>query len=74
MLAGTIRKKLQASTFQPFVIRMNDGREYPIKHPDFADVSPKGSMIIVFDEDDSAMELSSLFIASVEPLKSTSKS
>jgi len=74
MLAGTIRKKLQASTFQPFVIRMNDGREYPIQHPDFADVSPKGSMVIVFDEDDSAMELSSLLIASVEPLKSTSKS
>ena len=74
MLAGTIRKKLQASSFQPFVIRMNDGRQFPVEHPDFADVSPKGSMVIVFDEEDSAIELSSILIASVEPLKNADKS
>lgn len=69
MLAGTIRKKLQDTNFQPFVVRMNDGRQFPVIHRDFADVSPKGSMVIVYDEDDSAIELSSLLIASVEPLK-----
>ena len=74
MLAGTIRNKLQAGSFQPFVIRMNDGREFPIKHRDFADVSPKGSMVIVFDEDDSAIELSNILIASVEPLKNADNS
>ncbi|MDD5199901.1 MAG: hypothetical protein PHC88_08860 [Terrimicrobiaceae bacterium] len=69
MLAGTIRKRLAAAPFKPFIIRMKDGRAFEVRHQDFAEVSPKGSMVIVFDEDDSAIELSSLLIASVEPLK-----
>ncbi len=73
MLAGNIRRKLQAPNFRSFLIRMNDGREFPVEHRDFADVSPKGSMVIVYDEEDSAIELSSLLIASVEPLKSADK-
>ncbi len=69
MLAGTIRRKLGASPFEPFVLRMNDGRSFEIKHQDFADVSPKGSMVVVYDDEDAAIELSSLLIASIEPLK-----
>lgn len=70
MLAGAIRKLLEASPFTPFVIRMNDGRTFPVNHPDFADVSPKGSLVLVYDdEDDAPMQLSSLLIASVEPPK-----
>ena len=34
-MKARIRQLLHASPFQPFVIRMADGREYRIDHPDF---------------------------------------
>ena len=69
MLAGHIRRQLRAVPFAPFIIRMNDGRKFPVKHPDFADVSPRGSHVIVYDDDDASLALSSILIAFVEPLK-----
>ena len=69
MLAGNIRRQLTAVPFAPFIIRMNDGRKFAVKHPDFADVSPKGSYVIVYDDEDAALALSSILIASVEPVK-----
>jgi hypothetical protein len=54
--------------FVPFVIRMGDGREFLIPHPDFAGVSPKGSTVTIYGNDDGAMLLSGILIASVERL------
>jgi len=68
MLAEVIRGKLAARPFEPFLIRMNDGREFRVPHPDFADVSPRGRVVVVYDRRDALMELSSLLVASVEPL------
>ncbi len=50
---------------------MNDGRGFPVQHPDFADVSPKGGTIVVYNEADAVIELSALLVASVEPPKET---
>jgi hypothetical protein len=68
MLSATIRSYLKASPFQPFVIRMNDGREFPVPHPDFAAVSPSGGRIHLFLEDGGDADLSALLVASVHLL------
>ena len=70
MLSGTIREHLRAVPFEPFVIQMNDGRRFEVPHPDFAALSPSGARLIIFrsDADDAAITLSTLLIASLEPM------
>ena len=70
MLSETIREPLKAIPFAPFIIQMNDGRQFKIPHADFATVSPKGGSILVFRDDDAAVQLSALLVASVEPVAS----
>ena len=67
MLSNTIKEHLRAMSFESFVIRMNDGRQFQVRHPDFAAVSPKGGSILVFGENDGAIHLSALLVVSVEP-------
>ena len=66
MLASTVRDYLEENPFVPFYIQMNDGRRFLIPHPDFAGVSPKGSTVTVYGDDDGSRVLSSILIASVE--------
>ena len=35
----------------PFTLRMADGREYPVPHPDHISLPPKASYVIVYDDD-----------------------
>jgi hypothetical protein len=70
MLSELIRSYLRAVPFQPFVIRMNDGREFNVPHPDFATVSPKGTRIHVFDDREGGADVSALLVASVSLLNS----
>jgi hypothetical protein len=74
MLAGTIKQKLMNNPFEGFIITMNDGRKFKITHPDYADVSPKGTKVIIYFDDDSSIDLSSILIASVENVKTKAKS
>lgn len=49
MTADTIRDCLKKQPFAPFVIHMNDGRHFEIKHPDFVAIHPEASTeVIVF--------------------------
>jgi hypothetical protein len=68
MLASTLKKYAHALPFEPFVIQMNDGRKFEVRHPDFVTVSPMGLSVYVFDDDDGATHLSSLLVASVKAL------
>lgn len=34
----------------PFVLRMADGREYPVPHPDYISLPPKSACVIVYDD------------------------
>ena len=34
----------------PFVLRMADGREYPVPHPDYISLPPKSAYVIVYDD------------------------
>ena len=70
MLSELIRSYLRAVPFQPFVIRMNDGRQFNVPHPDFATVSPKGTRIHVFDDREGGADVSALLVASVSILDS----
>ena len=67
MLSETIREHLRAVPFEPFVIQMTDRRRFEVPHPDFATVSPKGTSVFVFRDNDAAIHLNALLIASVEP-------
>jgi hypothetical protein len=62
-----IRELLHAMPFQPFIIRMADGREYRIEHPDFVLAAASEVPRITIEEiDGSQHNLSALLITSVE--------
>ena len=54
MMADSIREALDASPFQPFVVRLANGREYKVKHPDYAMLSPTGRSMMVYTVGDRA--------------------
>lgn len=66
-MKARIRELLAAVPFQPFVIRMADGREYRIDHPDFVLASStEVPQVLIEEEDGSTHYLSALLITSVE--------
>ena len=69
-----IRDLIQAFPFQPFIIRMADGREFRIEHPDFILASSKNqSELVVEEEQNDRMHFfSALLITSVEKVSDTS--
>jgi hypothetical protein len=36
----------------PFTLRVADGREYEVPHRDYISVSPKGTFVTVYDDDE----------------------
>jgi hypothetical protein len=48
----SIREMLRRQPFQPFAIRLSDGRAFDIAHPDFLFVTPKASLVHYVSEDD----------------------
>lgn len=61
-----IRELLHATPFAPFVIRMADGREYRIEHPDFVLAASSDTPQIVLEEVDGSVHfLSVLLMTSV---------
>jgi len=62
-----IRELLAAMPFQPFVIRMADGLEYRIDHPDFVlAASTEVPQITIEEENGSQHYLSALLITSIQ--------
>ncbi|HZV33267.1 MAG TPA: hypothetical protein VFB72_01720 [Verrucomicrobiae bacterium] len=68
MVVESIREFNRAVPFRPYEIRMASGETYTVQHPDFASVSPRGSMVIVYGENDHPYHLSSILIESASPL------
>ncbi|MEY2510921.1 MAG: hypothetical protein QOE26_1684 [Verrucomicrobiota bacterium] len=60
-----IRELLHAMPFMPFTIRTSDGREYVVPTADHAAITPKGSRVIVFADDDNQAEVAALHVATV---------
>ena len=59
-----IREALHRQPFEPFTIRLADGRSLRIPHPDFVAVGPR--RIVVVGEDDSWSIIEPLLIVSLE--------
>lgn len=41
----------------PFTIMMADGRSYRVPHADYISIQPKGTFVVVFDDNDGAFVL-----------------
>ena len=59
-----IREALHKQPFEPFTIRLADGRSMAVPHPDFVAVSKR--RIIVVAEDDSWAVVEPLLIVSLD--------
>ena len=59
-----IREALHRQPFEPFAIRLADGRALPVPHPDFVAVSNR--RIVVVSEDDSWSVVEPLLIVSLD--------
>ena len=67
MTIEQLRRTHRATPFQPFTIRMADGRQFPIPHPDFLSMSPSGRTAVIFHPDDSASIVDLLLMTEPEP-------
>ena len=66
-MKARVRSLLDAAPFRPFVIRMADGREYRIEHPDFVLAAASDVPQITIEEPDGSQHLLSvLLITSIE--------
>ena len=59
-----IRDALHKQPFEPFVIRLADGRSLPVPHPDFVAVGKR--RIVVIRKDDSTATVEPLLIVSLD--------
>jgi hypothetical protein len=66
MEAAAIREALHAQPFRPFTLRLADGCDVSVPHPDFVAVAPNGRRVAVFQSDDSMSILEPLLIVSLE--------
>ena len=67
-MKARIRELLHAAPFQPFVIRMADGSEHRIEHPDFVLAGSDTPQVIVEEPSGSVHFLSVLLMTSVEQI------
>lgn len=65
MTIEQLRKIHQAQPFRPFTLRLADGNEYAVKHPEFLSFSVSGRTIVVATPDDSHEVIDLLLVASI---------
>lgn len=66
MTLEQLRSTHHAAPFCPFTIRMADGRQFPIPHPDFLHVFPTGRLAVVWREDGTASILDVYLMTELE--------
>ncbi len=62
-IAG-VREALHRQPFEPFVLRLADGRSLAIPHPDFVALGKR--RVVVVDEDDATITIEPLLIVSID--------
>ena len=65
MHVDVVRDALHKQPFQPFLLRLADGRSVYVAHPDFVAVSPR-RVYVVNPVDESSIWLEPLLIVSIE--------
>ena len=63
MILDQLRKRL-ANGIQPFTLHLSDGRNFPVRHPEYVAVGQK--TVVVIGEDDFANVIDPIHIVSIE--------
>jgi hypothetical protein len=61
-----IARLLRANPFRPFSVSTTSGETFVVPHPDHALVSPKGSLVTIYGDDDTAVWLWALHITAIK--------
>lgn len=64
--ANQVREAIKAQPFRPFVVRLVDGRNYQVPHPDFAMLSPAGRELLFVGDDAGIHQIDVLMIVEIE--------
>ena len=51
MTANRVRELLYAQPFEPFMFRLADGRDIPVRHREFVALAPNGRTAVIFQPD-----------------------
>jgi hypothetical protein len=71
-IAG-VREALRREPFEPFSIRLADGRSLEVRHPEFVALSPRRIIVIADDEVGSWAVVEPLLIVSLDYRKANTK-
>jgi len=66
MTTEQFRTTLHLQPFRPFTIRMADGRQFDVAHPDFVAQSKSGRTVVVFQSDEGYSVLDLLLMSELE--------
>jgi hypothetical protein len=67
MNLARIRLRVSGGGFHPFVLRISDGREYPVRQPEKVLVAPRS--LAVVDRDGEIVTLDALHIVAIKNLR-----
>ena len=73
MVLESIRELNKAVPFRPYQLRLTSGTTHRVPHPDFIAIAPRGTWVMVSDENDHPYWISTILIEEVTPLKTISK-
>jgi hypothetical protein len=73
MHVDVIREAIRRQPFVPFVLKLSDGQEFHIPHPDYVAVSGR-SVYVVNPVTDAGIFLEPVLIASLQPASEPPKS
>lgn len=71
MIIDAIRELNRSTPFRPYTIRLASGTVHRVPHPEFIMIAPKGTWVVVSDENDHPYWISALLIEQVS-LQTTS--
>jgi hypothetical protein len=66
MIFDQIRNAHRAAPFRPFVLRMADGRTFPVPHPDFLLLAPDRRTVVVAEIDGSVHILDASLMTEID--------
>jgi hypothetical protein len=73
MVIDAIRELNRAAPFRPYGLRLTSGIVHRVPHPHFIYVTPKGTWVLVTDENDYPHWISSLLIEEVTFVRSRAR-
>jgi hypothetical protein len=68
-----VREALRREPFEPFMIRLADGRSVEVKHPEFVALTPRRIIVIADDDVGSWSVIEPLLIVSLDYRSTTPK-